>query len=161
MHMRFVLPLLTVLMLLVTSRPAEADATAFLGITTTPANRPVRGFSAGISLLVVGFELEYANTEEDEAANAPSLRTGMGNLVVQTPFAGSGLQLYATLGAGLYRERLRDAQETQIGLNMGGGAKVSLLGPIRVRLDYRLFMLRGSPLHSRVQRGYAGLNLAF
>ncbi len=39
--------------------------------------------------------------------------------------------------------------------------KVSLLGPIRARLDYRLFKLQGEPLHSTVHRFYAGFNLAF
>ena len=52
-------------------------------------------------------------------------------------------------------------QETHVGVNTGGGVKVSLLGPVRARLDYRLFKLRGDPLHSTVHRVYAGLNLAF
>ncbi len=39
--------------------------------------------------------------------------------------------------------------------------KVSLLGPVRARVDYRVFKLRGDPLHSTVHRVYAGLNLAF
>lgn len=142
-------------------RPASADATVFLGATTTPANRPVRGFAVGVSLLVVGFEFEYARTEEDAAMLGPSLLTGMGNVYVQTPFPVAGLLFYGTTGVGTYRERLGTAQETNIGLNTGGGVKVSLLGPLRARVDYRIFTLRGSPLHSRVQRVYAGVNLTF
>ena len=34
--------------------------------------------------------------------------------------------------------------------------KISLLGPLRARLDYRVFKLRGEPLHSVVHRVYAG-----
>ena len=38
---------------------------------------------------------------------------------------------------------------------------LGLLGPLRARLDYRIFNLRGEPLHPTVQRFYAGLNLKF
>ena len=41
------------------------------------------------------------------------------------------------------------------------GVKASLAGPIRARIDYRVFTLGGEPLHSVVHRVYAGLNLAF
>ncbi|MBI1873046.1 MAG: hypothetical protein HYZ58_10530 [Acidobacteria bacterium] len=138
--------------------PAAADATLFIGANTTPATRPVRGFAGGISLLVLGFEFEYANTVEDPLAAAPSLQTYMGNLLVQTP---TSTQLYATLGGGFYRERLGTTQETSVGINLGAGIKFSLAGPLRVRLDYRAFVLRGSPIYQNPQRVYAGLNLAF
>jgi len=39
--------------------------------------------------------------------------------------------------------------------------KINLLGPIRARLDYRVFRLRGDALHDTVNRVYAGLNLRF
>ena len=38
---------------------------------------------------------------------------------------------------------------------------MSLFGPLRLRLDYRVFTLQGSPRHSKPQRFYAGLNLKF
>ena len=150
-----------VLLLLVTATPALADATIFIGSTTTPANRPAKGLALGVGLLVVGFEFEFADSSEvlDEAA--PSLRTGMGNVLLQTPFPIAGMQFYFTTGAGLYRERLGIRQETHAGFNTGGGAKITLLGPVRVRLDYRVFNLRGEPLHATVHRVYAGLNLDF
>jgi opacity protein-like surface antigen len=141
--------------------PALADATAFIGVTPTPSSRVAKGVAAGITVLVVGFEFEYSDTVEDLEAGAPSLRSGMGNLIVQTPIAVSGLQFYGTVGGGIYRERLGEQQETNLGMNIGGGVKVSLLGPLKLRLDYRLFTLRGAPLHSKPQRVYAGLNLAF
>jgi opacity protein-like surface antigen len=148
-------------LVLVTSAPAFADATLFLGSTTTPANRPAKGVAFGVGLLVIGFEFEFADTSEAIEEPAPSLRTGMGNVLLQTPFPVAGMQFYLTTGAGLYRERFGTQQETHAGFNTGGGAKISLLGPLRVRLDYRVFKLRGEPLHSTVQRVYAGLNLAF
>jgi hypothetical protein len=151
----------TVFALLLASTPAFADATLFIGSTTTPANRPAKGVALGVGLLVVGFEFEFADTSEAIDDAAPSLRTGMGNVLLQTPFPVAGMQFYLTTGAGLYRERLGPRQETHAGFNTGGGAKITLLGPIRARLDYRVFKLRGEPLHSTVHRVYAGLNLAF
>lgn len=139
--------------------PAFADATVFMGFLNKPENRMTRGFSAGIGLLVVGFEFEYSNATEDLVKGHPALQTGMGNMLVQTPF--SRLQFYGTAGGGLYRERLGDQQETNVGVNFGGGVKFGLLGPLRARLDYRVFNLRGEPIHPTVQRFYAGLNLKF
>ena len=140
---------------------AYADVTAFLGINPTPTNRAVRGVSAGVGLLVVGFEFEYANTTEDLLEGAPALRTFMVNGLVQTPIPIAGVQFYGTAGVGGYRETLDDRSETNVGMNVGGGIKMSLLGPLRLRLDYRVFTLRGTPLYDRPQRFYAGLNLKF
>ena len=46
-------------------------------------------------------------------------------------------------------------------MNIGGGAKLKLVGPLRLRLDYRVFKLQGSPLYETYHRFYAGANLAF
>ena len=140
---------------------ASADITAFLGVNGTPTNRTVRGLAAGLGLLVVGFEFEYADTSEDLSEAAPGLRTFMFNGMAQTPIAVGGLQFYGTAGGGVYRETLADVSETHVGLNVGGGVKMSLIGPVRLRLDYRLFTLRGEPRHSKPQRFYAGINLKF
>jgi hypothetical protein len=149
---------LTGLLLGATATPARADVTAFLGLSPTPENHLLRGFSAGVSLLVLGFEFEYAQLSEDATEQLPGLKTYSGNVLVQTP---TSTQLYATLGAGGYRENLGDVQETHMGINVGGGVKVSLVGPLRVRFDYRIFQLRGTPIHSRYQRFYVGGNIAF
>jgi len=152
-----------VLVALVLMLPAQAhaDVTAFLGINPTPTNRAVRGVSAGAGLLVVGFEFEYANATEDLLEGAPALRTFMVNGLVQTPIPIAGVQFYGTAGVGGYRETLDARSETNVGMNVGGGIKMSLLGPLRLRLDYRVFTLRGTPLYDRPQRFYAGLNLKF
>ena len=150
-----------VVLVLAFAAPVLADATVFIGSTATPSNRPVKGLAFGAGLLVVGFELELADTGETIADAAPSLRTGMGNVLLQTPIPVAGMQFYLTTGGGVYRERLGTRQETQFGMNTGGGVKISLLGPVRARVDYRVFTLRGEPLHSVVHRVYAGLNLAF
>src|SRR5947209_4045700 len=98
--------LLVVACVLAAPRDARADVTGFIGANTTPANRMTQGFAVGIGLLVVGFEFEYANTPDDSTAVAPSLKTGMGNVLVQTPFPFFGFQPYATAGAGIYSETL-------------------------------------------------------
>jgi opacity protein-like surface antigen len=149
------------LLTLFAASPAFADLTAFLGVNPTPSSRVVRGVAIGITVLVVGVEFEYSDASEDLDSAAPSLRTGMANLIVQTPIPIAGIQFYGTAGAGVYRERLDEIQETHVGINIGGGVKLSLLGPLKLRIDYRLFTLQGSPLHSNPQRVYAGVNLAF
>jgi hypothetical protein len=140
---------------------AHADATAFLGRISAGDDRSVtRGFALAVSLLVVGFEFEYANSSEDQTDATPSLRTTSGNVFVQT-FGLPGFQLYLTTGGGMYRERLGPDEETAFLLNNGGGIKVNIAGPVRARVDYRVLNLKGNPRHSTVQRVYAGLNLAF
>ncbi len=137
--------------------PADADLTAFLSFSPTPASRAGRGFAFGINLLVVGFELEYAHTSEQPTTSAPGRHTGMINGLIQTPTLRT--VLYLTAGGGFYRERLGTETETHVGTNIGGGIKVGLVGPLRLRVDYRIFSLRGHPLHSKPQRFYVGLNL--
>ena len=150
---------IAVALLAVTAIPARADITAFIGANTTPANRQVRGAALGLGLLVVAFEVEYAYTPDDLTATAPSLKTGMGNVILQTPVAFMGFQPYFTTGGGLYQEELGTHSDTGIGFNTGGGVKVSLAGPIRLRVDYRVFKLGSGALNSPAHRFYAGLNL--
>jgi hypothetical protein len=139
---------------------AEADLTAFLGSNTTPTNRPVRGLAVGMSLLVVGLEFEYSDTKADERGIGRR-HAGMFNVLAQTPSL-YGLQFYATVGAGLYREEGAALLETSTGTNTGGGVKVGLVGPLRVRFDYRVFQLRGESSPNKTHhRFYTGVNLAF
>ena len=160
--MRTVRVILSVLaVMLCAAAPADADLTAFVGANVTPSNRPVRGFAAGLSLLVIGFEFEFSDTAADEMAGEPGLRTGMFNLLLQTPFGLAGLQFYGTVGGGIYQEDGAGLKEINAGVNVGVGVKISVAGPLRMRLDYRVFTLRGSPQFERHQRLYAGLNLGF
>jgi hypothetical protein len=149
------------LLLLAAPSAAFADITAFIGVNPTPSSRPLKGFSIGAGLVIVGFEFEYGSTNEDLQEGAPQLRTFMGNGLVQTPFPVAGMQFYATAGGGVYRETLADVSETHVGINVGGGVKMTLAGPLRLRLDYRVFTLQGEPRYAKPQRFYAGLNLKF
>jgi hypothetical protein len=160
MHRRAIV-VLALFVLLGAPATASADLTAFLGTNPTPVNRVTTGFGLGIGLVIVGFEFEYGHTRDNEDELAPSLRTFMFNGLLQTPIPIAGMQFYGTAGGGVYRETLNDDSETSVGINVGGGVKVSLAGPLRLRLDYRVFTLQGDPRHSKPQRFYAGLNLRF
>lgn len=138
--------------------PAYADLTAFLGLMTSPSTRPARGFAFGINLLIVGFEFEYSKTAEDLVKAAPGLTTGMFNGMVMTPTGNT--QVYLTAGGGLFRERISDTTATSFGTNIGGGVKIGLVGPLRLRLDYRVYNLRQAG-YKTPQRFYAGVNIAF
>ncbi len=156
------IPLLAVSLSALAPATAWADITAFLGVGHKPETRAAKGIAVGLTLIAVGFELEYSDiAEKDEATKAaPRLRTGMVNAIVQTPTTGA--QLYATAGVGLYRENWRlDHQETHTALNIGGGLKMGLLGPVKLRVDYRLFRLNGMPIAKTVHRIYGGLNANF
>jgi hypothetical protein len=146
----------------VSARPAFADVTAFIGANTSPANRQVRGLAIGMGLLVVvGIEFEYSNTTDDPTAAAPSLKIGSGNLVLQSPVPIFGVQPYFTTGGGFYSETLGTRNDTGFAPNTGGGVKISLLGPLGVRVDYRVFKLGSGALVSPAHRVYAGINLKF
>ena len=140
---------------------ARADATLFIGRNSADDDRAAtRGFAFGVSLVIVGFEFEYASSSEDQTTARPGLKTTSGNVFLQTVGL-PGFQLYLTTGGGIFRERLATDQETAFLLNNGGGAKITLAGPLRARIDYRIFNLKGNPRHKTVQRLYAGLNIAF
>jgi hypothetical protein len=151
--------LLAVTFLLMRPAPAAADLTAFFGFSPTPASRSTRGFAFGLSLLIVGFEFEFGNTAASDPKGAPSLTTKMFNGLIQTPTGST--QLYFTVGGGYFTEGYRDRDESSFGTNFGGGIKLKLAGPIRARVDYRLFSLHGDPLYKNPRRFYAGINIAF
>ncbi len=143
------------------TRPAFADATAFIGANMTPSNRQTRGFAVGFSILFVGFEGEYANSPDDPAATAPALKTTSGNVLLQTPVDIYGVTPYFTTGGGFYSETLGTHSDSGFALNTGGGVKITLSGPIRVRVDYRVIKLGNGALYTPAHRVYVGLNLKF
>jgi hypothetical protein len=159
--MRRALYLLPFTFYLLTAQPASADVTGFIGANSTPSNRLAKGLAVGTGLLIVGFEFEYTHSDEDLTRAAPSLRTFMFNGLLQTPVPIAGMQFYGTMGGGVFRETLNDVSETNLGINIGGGVKMTLAGPLRLRLDYRVHTLHGSPLYSNPKRFYAGINLKF
>src|SRR6185295_1077179 len=89
---RVLLYLLPFTFYLVTPSTASADVTGFIGANSTPSNRLAKGFAVGTGLLIVGFEFEYAHSDEDLPKGAPSLRTFMFNALLQTPVPIAGMQ---------------------------------------------------------------------
>jgi hypothetical protein len=158
--MRHIRSFLLASLLLSLAAPAYADLTFIVGSNQTPAARGVKGFAIGGGGMIAT-EFEYASNGENLAESTPSLRTFMGNMLVQTPFAVAGFQPYATAGLGYYRERLDTHQESAFAFNSGVGVKAKIFGPLMARVDYRVFKLRGDPLFSTVHRIYSGVHLAF
>jgi hypothetical protein len=146
---------LTLMALLFRPAPARADLTAFWGFSPTPVDRQSRGFSIGASKTLLGGEFEWANTTEKTPSAAPGLKTYMFNGMLITP--GHKAQIYLTAGWGRYRETLGVTEDSGFTTNVGGGLKIRLLGPIKLRLDYRVFSLRGTPLVKTPKRFYAGI----
>lgn len=159
--MRLTLPALTAAALLTLAAPARADVTLFAGTATSPAHRPTKGAAVGMTFVVVGAEFEYATVNDDVTSGAPRVRTGMANGFVQPPVAVMGIRPYATTGIGLYQEKSGTQTATSVAFNSGGGLKVSLVGPLHARVDYRVFKLRGQPQASLFHRLYIGANLSF
>ena len=102
-----------------------------------------------------------ATASDDIASAAPVLKTFMGDALLQSPIPIFRFQPYVTTGGGIYRETFGAHQQTGFGTNVGGGVKVSLAGPLRLRVDYRVFKLGSGALYSPAHRFYAGLNLKF
>ena len=152
--------LVALAILLCASVPARADLTVFAGLQGSPVIRPTTGISLGFGVLLVGWEVEIARVTEELEDRAPSISAGTGSVYVQNPVPIGGVQLYAIAGAGLYRERLGALEQTDVHLALGGGAKIELVAPLKLRLDYRYFRLRDA-IKPDAQRLYAGLTLGF
>jgi hypothetical protein len=90
----------------------------------------------GVGFLIVGFEFEYAFTSEDTSrqTRSPSLKDGMGNVLVQTPTAIFGFQPYATAGIGGLREELDAHEEHRPRDKYRRRREDQLAWPIRLRL---------------------------
>jgi hypothetical protein len=153
--------MLTALLAGLVATPAYADITGFIGADVTPKSRHTEGFAVGGGLLFLGFEFEYASAPEDPAAQTPSLTSGTGNVLLQTPVSIHGFQPYAEVGAGVYHESLGTYGHTGLALGTGAGVKISLVGPVRLRIDYRVFKLGEGGRDSPAHRVYIGLNLTF
>jgi hypothetical protein len=161
MHRPRLLALAVLLVALAVPRPASADITGFLGFCPSVGTRAAKGLAVSGGFAIVGFEFEYSDISESAGKRAPGLRTGMANVFIQTPVELAGFRLYATAGGGFYAEDLGVASEKNVAVNVGGGFKRKLAGPFRLRVDYRVFKLSGSPLNDTYHRMYAGVSLSF
>ena len=120
-----------------------------------------RGFALGVGLLIVAFEFEYATHVGRPNAGRAVAQDRDGQRAAADALRDLRLPAVRDRRRGLYRERLGAHTETSVAPNTGGGVKVSLAGPLRLRVDYRVFKLGSGALYSPAHRVYAGLNLKF
>ena len=146
--------------------PARADVTAFLGVTPTPSNHSVRGFSAGLSLLIVGFEFEVRpHRRKTSSRDCPRSRPGRATCSCRHPVEIAGTTFYGTAGAGGYSEALGNGSlvhdESQVATNVGGGARFGSSVPFACASTTGYSSSRARRSNSIYQRFYVGANLKF
>ena len=142
--------------------PASADITGFLGANTTPDNRPVKGVPSAPA---------FWSSASSSNMPPPIRMTPNGERRRSRPAWATcccrrrspifGLQPYFTTGGGVYRERLASTRHTGFGLNTGGGVKISLAGPMRLRSTTGCSNWEAARCYSPAHRFYAGINLKF
>ena len=163
---------------LVISNPGPAAATMYFDVTVVdPAGITVTQFDCNLNttsgtngtlgVWVTGLGGTHVGAQTTAALwtqVGTATRTHSGgrtSFLLQTPFSIYGFQPYFTTGAGYYQEALQAREDSGFGFNTGGGVKVTLVGPLRVRVDYRVFRLTDDALYPTAHRLYAGLNLKF
>ena len=165
--MRFTRGALIGLALVVFATPAHADALVFTGALASGSGaRLITGASIGFFYPALGsiggWEVEYARTRG--GTQSPGIYTLGASLLVQSLPNADGLQFYGALGGGSYT---RDEAGSLFQANVGGGLKVRLAGPLRLRFDYRLYILQRSDAgeffteHRHPQRVTVGIGLGF
>lgn len=145
----------------------------YVGTLMSGGPRTVVGFSVGSfprsAGSVLGLELDYVRTTGDRVPGRSYISIFGGSLLVQSNVIARRLQIYGAGGGGLYGEAYIDGPGSgEVGcLNIGGGVKITAAGPLKIRVDYRLFFLGDSPdsslehIHRHPQRVVAGVGLAF
>ena len=156
---------LAAIVLLGAGAVAHADVSAFVGAVTGPTPRPSIGVAWGRAGERAGFEVELARSVGAGSAEAPSLFTIAADAVVPLTSADGGPSYFGIGGIGGYGESVGGGRGSSgLAVNVGAGAILPLRGRLRLRLDYRLFFLRGSsdaePVRPRRHRFSAGLSFA-
>lgn len=160
--------LIGALIVAVPSGARAADAAVLLGLMTLNGPRPAIGVAIGHAPSVAGFEIEYLATLGRGSADQSVAGGIFGNLIVQPVMIGN-LQPFAIVGLGIWGETFADGAGTGVSgaKDIGGGIKVRLADPLKLRLDYRLFLVGSAPDASRLpsttrpQRISAGLHVVF
>jgi hypothetical protein len=147
-------------------REAPINATAFAGAAMTPDPHVAIGIAVGVRPrpTPVSLEFEYSRSGSDPAERVPAIVTFSGNWLLQFPAQPSRYEFYGTLGVGVYVLSLDSkGSEPDSVWNFGGGAKITLAGPLKLRVDYRAFRLAPIPgeYHSNEHRLYLGIVAGF
>jgi hypothetical protein len=145
---------------------SPVNATVFAGVAMTPDPHGAIGVAVGVRprLTAVSLEFEYSRSGSDAAERVPAIVTFSVNFLLQFPVQRSRYQFYGTLGVGVYG-LLRDNENSEPDgvQNVGGGAKITVAGPLKLRVDYRAFRLAPIPgeYHANEHRVYAGVVAGF
>lgn len=147
-------------------REARINATAFAGAAMTPDPHVAIGIAVGLRPrpTPVSLEFEYSRSGSDPAEGVPAIVTFSGNVLLQFPVQASRYQFYGTFGVGVYGLSLDSKSSEPDGVwNFGGGAKITIAGPLKLRVDYRAFRLAPIPreYHSNEHRLYLGIVAGF
>ena len=170
MHIRLRFVAMTALAMLMLAAPARAqnDWTVLAGAMDAQGARPAVSAAFGHVPGIAGFEIEYLSTVG--AGNDTRSRAGgiVANAIVH-PYTRDNLQFFGVFGLGVWGQTFADHGGTgALGAkDLGGGVKIRISEHLRVRVDYRLFLLGemedGSrqPEPQHPQRLAVGLNLHF
>src|SRR5262249_49137925 len=119
--------------------PAAADATAYLGVMTAGGPRLAVGFAYPHSPWMVGYEPGLMTAVGPATSKQSSVGAFSASVIVQPRSTIHGFQLYGPAGFGLYGEVYDHGGSGEVlATNIGGGARVGLAGPLKLRLDSRL-----------------------
>jgi hypothetical protein len=150
------------------AQPAElpVNLTAFAGLAMAPDPHAALGVAVGVRPRPgpVSLEFEFSRSRSDPASGVPAIMIFAGNILIQLPAQGSRFQFYGTFGGGIYFQLFdHHSGEPDDAPSFGGGVKVTLAGPLKLRMDYRAFRLApmAGEYHSNEQRLYTGIVAGF
>jgi hypothetical protein len=124
----------------------STDTTVFIG-GVAPAGRGLRGATLGWGQDVIRGELEVWDTGGGASLSRPGHGGLSGGILIQSRPNERGLQYFGTAGFGLYFEDFGsgfssgEAEAKYLGV----GIKLRLAGPLRLRAEYRAFLLGEAP----------------
>lgn len=138
---------------------SPVSITAFGGVARVFGLHPATGVAVALKPHPgpVSLEFEYSRSRPGPVVSGSGIATFAGNILVQPSRQRSRFQYYGTFGVGLYA-LMRDYQgSTDSARNIGRGAKVTLAGPWKLRMDYRAFLLAGLGGEHLAHRFYVGI----
>ena len=107
-------------------------------LNTTPTNRTTKGFAVGAGLLIVGFEFEYSSTGEDVEHRRAVAEDRHGQRAAADARLPSSASSRTSQRAPASTAKRSGRARTRVRVGTGGGVKISLAGPLRLRVDYRV-----------------------
>jgi hypothetical protein len=122
---------------------ARADVAILSGLMAVNGPRPAFSVAFGHAPSETGFEIEYLGTSGAGDSADRSVAGGIFINAIVQPVVIGNLQPFGIFGLGMWAETFGDRTGTgALGAkDIGGGIKVRITDRLRLRLDYRLFLL--------------------